>query len=317
MKLAAPETTSTEYTGHGLSFLWLEITQKCNLTCQHCYAGSSPSRPLSHGMETHDWIRVISEASALDCRAIQFIGGEPTLCPDLPQLIQHARRSGFEMVEVFTNATALTDSRLQLFRNERVNVACSFYSDDEAVHDRITQQRGSFARTRTGIAKALEYGIDLRVGIIEMDLNHGHHDRAASLLRSMGVTRISGDRIRAVGRGTTAEAPKMPEYGDICGRCWQGKLCVTDSGDTYPCIMARKTRVGNVIKDSLAEILKSRSLSTFRDDVRDTFKRFEVTNCGPDCTPRDYCGPVDGCNPKTPCYPADICYPTAHCVPGT
>ena len=33
-----------------LSFLWLEITSQCNLTCQHCYADSSPHQ--SHGAMT-------------------------------------------------------------------------------------------------------------------------------------------------------------------------------------------------------------------------------------------------------------------------
>ncbi|MGH3779149.1 MAG: radical SAM protein [Pseudonocardiaceae bacterium] len=62
----------------GLSFVWLEITGKCQLECVHCYADSGPQG--THGtMTTEDWVVVIGQAAALGTRMIQFIGGEPTL----------------------------------------------------------------------------------------------------------------------------------------------------------------------------------------------------------------------------------------------
>lgn len=62
-----------------LSFVWLEVTGKCQLQCTHCYAESGPSG--THGkMGTADWIRVIDEAADLDVTAVQFIGGEPMNC---------------------------------------------------------------------------------------------------------------------------------------------------------------------------------------------------------------------------------------------
>ncbi|HEX2341721.1 MAG TPA: radical SAM protein, partial [Vicinamibacterales bacterium] len=67
----------------GLSFLWLEITQRCNLACVHCYADSSPHLPLTERMTFSDWCRVMDEARTMGCRRLQFIGGEPTIHPDL------------------------------------------------------------------------------------------------------------------------------------------------------------------------------------------------------------------------------------------
>src|SRR2546426_11566137 len=87
----------------GLQFLWLEITEKCNLHCVHCYADSAPDRPLLGSMELLDWMKVIGEASGLGCTRLQFIGGEPTVHPGLAKLIEHARDAGFEFIEVYTN----------------------------------------------------------------------------------------------------------------------------------------------------------------------------------------------------------------------
>ncbi|MGW9044685.1 radical SAM protein [Streptomyces lydicus] len=91
-------------------FAWLEITGFCNLACRHCYAGSSPQG--THGtMTPADWQRVIDELAALGVRDVQFIGGEPTLHPDLPHFIHHARGRGMR-VEVFSNLTHISRRRV-------------------------------------------------------------------------------------------------------------------------------------------------------------------------------------------------------------
>ncbi len=111
----------------GLRFLWLEITVKCNLTCVHCYADSGPTAALHGTMKTSDWTKVIDEAADLGCRQLQFIGGEPTLHPELDRMIVHARARGFTFVEIFTNATRLSAGLISCFRENDAHVAASFY----------------------------------------------------------------------------------------------------------------------------------------------------------------------------------------------
>src|SRR4051794_766984 len=100
----------------GLDFLWLEITSRCNLTCAHCYASSGPQLPLTERMQLDDWCRVMRDARTAGCRRLQFIGGEPTLHPEIGRLVEHAARVGFRHCEVFTNATLLRDSLIRTFR---------------------------------------------------------------------------------------------------------------------------------------------------------------------------------------------------------
>uniref|UniRef100_UPI003EBD5F62 radical SAM protein n=1 Tax=Nocardiopsis synnemataformans TaxID=61305 RepID=UPI003EBD5F62 len=84
-----------------LRFVWLEITGKCQLECAHCYASSGPDG--THGVMTkQDWRRVIDEVSASGAGMVQFIGGEPTLHPDLEELVTHALTRGLD-VEIYTN----------------------------------------------------------------------------------------------------------------------------------------------------------------------------------------------------------------------
>jgi molybdenum cofactor biosynthesis enzyme MoaA len=122
-------------------------------------------------MRRQDWLRVIAEAAEHGCQKLQFIGGEPTLHPDLRWLIAEARRTGFAWIEVFTNATRLGTELLRCFREHEVDVASSFYTGDPATHARITGSLESWQRTVDGFRAVLAAGLSLRVGVIEMEQN--------------------------------------------------------------------------------------------------------------------------------------------------
>ncbi len=133
--------------GVRLELIWLELTGRCNLECVHCYADAGPGRPLDEGMQLRDWQRALSDAALLGCRRVQFIGGEPTLHPGLPTLIEQAHQLGFEQICVFTNGMHLSETHKELFRRYQVQLAVSVYGSRAEVHDSITQHRGSFAKT--------------------------------------------------------------------------------------------------------------------------------------------------------------------------
>jgi MoaA/NifB/PqqE/SkfB family radical SAM enzyme len=250
----------------GLSFLWLEITRRCNLTCVHCYASSGPDLPLTARMKFADWCSVMGEARALGCRRLQFIGGEPTIHPDLGRLVEHATRVGFRRCEVFTNATLLRDDLLQTFKELGVLVHFSFYSFDPAVHDQMTGQQGSFERTVEGIRQLVRRRIRLAGGVILAPQNAAHLKKTKKFLRRLGVGTIGTDRVRGVGRGEQF-VPRARPLGELCGHCWSGKLCIDDNGDAHPCVFSRFMPVGNVVDEGLRTIVTGARLRAFRREM--------------------------------------------------
>ena len=131
----------------GTSFLWLEVTGRCQLSCRQCYADSGPSG--THGSMTRwDWQRVLDEAGGLDVEMVQFIGGEPTLYPDLAQLVEYALARGLG-VEVFSNLVHVADEVWDVFARPRLSLASSYYSDDPAQHAAVTGRRATRGRKRT------------------------------------------------------------------------------------------------------------------------------------------------------------------------
>lgn len=312
-----------------LNFLWLEITAHCNLTCSHCYASSGPANPLNGRMTISDWYRVLEEARELNCSNVQFIGGEVSIHPYLAPLIKKAADLDYKMIEVFTNGTEVTKSLVSLFKHHRVRTALSFYSENPKVHEAITGKVGSFGRTVKGISTLVTEGIEIRVGIIEMQQNSGGVHEARAYLERLGVTNIGEDRIRSVGRGE--EYPNVEPTRQLCGQCWKGKLCVTPSGDCYPCVFSRDTCVGSALSQSITSVVVSDELLVFQAamansqgiDVESVESTPHIYN-NPDCFPNpSACNPTTcepkggGCNPVNSCWPHDDCYPKKGCNPDT
>lgn len=293
-----------------LTFLWLEVTEKCNLACDHCYADSSPRRALEGAMQLDDWIDVLDEAASLGVRGVQFIGGEPTLHPHFATLLRHAAEMGLEDLEVYTNATRLTAPTLELIRTSGARVATSFYSAQADVHDRVTTRLGSFERTMRGIRGALAADIPLRVGIVETEANQGHTADAVALLKGMGIERIGIDGERGVGRSAKAVSDDAEDYSQLCGQCWRSRACVTASGKIYPCVFSRRTVIGDA-REGLAAALASRKLVQFTRALRAEEAQREVRA---DCDPSLPCGP-QVCNPQLDCQPNRFCSPDNQCTP--
>jgi hypothetical protein len=110
-----------------LRFVWLELTGRCPLLCDHCYAGSGP-KGTDGAMLPEDWLRVINEVAQLGGRMVQFIGGEPTLHRSLPVFVDHALAGGLE-VEVFSNLVHVSPQLWEVFAQPGVRLATSYYSD--------------------------------------------------------------------------------------------------------------------------------------------------------------------------------------------
>jgi MoaA/NifB/PqqE/SkfB family radical SAM enzyme len=286
------QPAARDATGIPLRMLWCEVTGLCQLACRHCYAGSGPGG--SHGTMTRDdWLAVIGQAADLGVPLIQFIGGEPTLHPDLPRLIDAAAAAGLQ-VEVFSNLVRVSPRLWRCFAGNPVTLATSWYSSDPGEHRSITG-RPAHARTKANIAEAVRRGIPVRAGIIDV-LDGQRTAQARAELQALGVTDIGGDRLRGIGRGGGSR-----DVAELCGNCGRGVAAISPDGEVWPCVMARWLCAGSVLEQPLASIIGG---PRWRDLVAAIPS--PATMCGPDrCNPQ--------CSPH--CYPN--CSPRSHCNPNT
>lgn len=279
-----------------LKFAWLEVTGLCNEFCEHCYADSSPRG--THGtMTVRDWKRAIDQLSGIGVRDVQFIGGEPTLYPHLPELIRHAHVSGLS-VEVFSNMTRIRDELWETFTACEVKLATSYYSDVAEEHDSVTRLRGSHKKTRANVERALGLNIPLRGGIVAV--RDGQRvQEAAGDLSALGVGTVGGDRIRAFGRAGNGANPTVT---DLCGHCAHEKCAIGPTGEVWPCVLGRFLRIGNVRETPLSEIWGGSRMAEVLADITAVHGKGAQS-----CTPPQF---LPMCGPCGPCVPS-----VGHCDP--
>ncbi len=91
------------------------LWEPCNMRCKFCYATFQDVRntilPKGH-LSKEQSIEVVRQLAKFGFEKITFAGGEPTLCPWLPDLIQTAKDFGMTTM-VVTNGSRLTDLFLE------------------------------------------------------------------------------------------------------------------------------------------------------------------------------------------------------------
>ena len=278
-------------------FLELEITGRCQLRCSHCYAESGPTS--GHGtMTTGDWENLLASAPAAGIETVQFIGGEPTQHPDIERLLTHALDRGLR-VQLYSNLYRITGRMWDLLGHPHATLATSYYSDDPEEHDRITQRRGSHARTLANIIEALRRGIPLKVGIVQLTSDQ-RAQKAWEQMRDLGVNRLGPiDRMRGVGRGADTIETGVNE---LCGQCGNGRAAVSTTGDVWMCVLSRFLKpAGNVKVTPLTEILAG---VIWQDLLKRVPRRRDITLCNPDSDGND-CAPAETvCQSNTLVLPA-------------
>lgn len=311
-----------------LDFVWFEIiTSDCNESCLHCYADSMPpshrramglpvlqDTTIAQKLTYADWCELIAESFNLGCRQCQFIGGEPFLYRERDKtvldLAEYAIHLGYEMVEIFTNATLLTEKKINRIKVLGLNIAVSLYSHDAHIHDLITQTPGSFHKTMHSVERLKALQIPTRIGFVAMKQNDHTVSDTVTFIDNLGLQGSIPDPLRPKGRGENRGLMPSPstvikysvttrpnfiasrrviEHYTTGHSCLAGKVTITEIGDVLPCIFSRNQVIGNVKRDGGIEnvILSSATQqiwNTTKDDVlvcRDCEYRYVCFDCRP------------------------------------
>lgn len=132
--------------------VFFHILTQCNLRCRHCYIN-----PAQHGTQRLDlttiqaWLRVM--ARRIPGANLIFLGGEPTLHPDLPAAVKSARELGYGSITIDTNGYLFNDI-LSKIRPDQVDfISFSLDGASAATNDPLRGQ-GSFEACTQGIRRA-------------------------------------------------------------------------------------------------------------------------------------------------------------------
>lgn len=287
----------------GIDFAWLEVTDRCNLKCRHCY--EEAKNGLAGKMMTwEDYVHALTELKATGIKQIQFIGGEPMMNHLLRKMITYARPD-FEYIEVFTNATMINKEWVSFYKANDIHIGTSVYSYVAEEHDKVTGVKGSHENTTRALALLKEAEVPFRTATVCMDgICVGERGRAAYNLEG------KQDPARLTGRATLSLMNKeLIERKMITKRsyfsrylrresvlnalqrhnCFGSKLYITFDLDVYPCVMERRFCHGNLRGRTLPDLVKREILELTKDKIQgccDCEYRYACHDCRPDSMSR-------------------------------
>lgn len=301
-----------------LRFVWYELTDRCTHKCIQCYCDEGDDGTKDR-MLLGDWKRVHEQAIKLGVKKISLIGGEPLMFPQFKELLMYFQSYPGIGVEIYTNGVLLTDDIINMAREQKINFATSFYSHSPGTHDMITRNKGSWLKTKRAIEMILAAGLKLRVGVILMKQNIEDYEETRKYLKSVGVKRIEPDYVRPTGAGKNValdwgvrkrkSKPNFSSSGKLFlkmkrwNSCLAGKIAITSSGGVLPCIFSRNHIVGNVLEQSIEDIVRGDKLQNIWGLTRDGInkcKDCEFRYACKDCRPlaESYTGCLTGCSPN-------------------
>ena len=193
--------------------LYYEVTQACDLVCQHCRA-SAQSCASPGELDSEQSRRLIDQAAAFPKPPIMvFTGGDPLKRTDLFDLIRYARSAGLH-VALTPSATPLATSDA-LLRAKDAGVArlgISLDGMDAETHDAFRGWHGSFDRTMQMLEDARSIGLPVQINTSITRRNFHQIDQIAELLSSRGIAMWSVFFLVPVGRGVEEERISAKNY---------------------------------------------------------------------------------------------------------
>jgi radical SAM protein with 4Fe4S-binding SPASM domain len=299
------------------------LTYACNNKCLHCY--NEPDRLTMPSLPAADWRRVLDRLAEVGVPHIIFTGGEATLHPDFPGLVQHADQLG-QIVGLNTNGRRLAHKPyVQTLAGAGLNhVQITLGSCYPEIHEAMTGA-ASFRQTVRGIENALDSPIHTITNTTLMRCNMAHVEEIVEFLHALGLRTFAMNgmiysgggfahpdaipedemapllirvRDRAAELGmrflwyTPTEYCRMSpvELGIDAKRCNAGEysLCVEPNGDVLPC-QSYYVAAGNILRDPWDEIWNGELFRSFREREEDPRRAGLPEKCW-ECPDLSLCG---------------------------
>lgn len=200
----------------------VNLTYACNNHCTFCAVGT---RTQLHG-NVERQKEFLDQYRARGVRMVDFDGGEPTLHPDLLEIVRYARSVGYERINVTTNgrrlqyepyARAVMDSGL-------TTLLFSLHGPDARTHAQQVGVAEAFDETVAGIRNAVRFKpahVELGMNVTITKGNHRLIDALCDLALSLELRWVNLQFLTPFGRATKWVAPDTAEAARIAMRAME------------------------------------------------------------------------------------------------
>lgn len=184
--------------------VFFHILTDCNLKCRHCYINKKQHGKNTLPLETiNAWLSVF--ASKNKEANVIFLGGEPTLHPNLPEAVNKAKSLGYSSITIDTNGYLFHDILSKVSPDVIDYFSFSLDGTTRETNDMI-RGKGSFDTCIQGIKNAVLKGFSTSLIYTVSTKNIHELDKIAPLLKDLKINRFF---IQVIGiRGKSAGSRK-------------------------------------------------------------------------------------------------------------
>lgn len=242
-----------------LRYLELQITDRCNLRCRHCYIGQKKDKELSLSQIR----KVLSEFEEMQGLRVLITGGEPLIHSRFEEINEMLPRSFIRKI-LFTNGLLLSKKILTNLNVDEIQISIDGL---ENAHDSL-RGKGTFKKTIGAVKNAINSGFEVSISTMAHPANLGDFDKMEALFRGLGIKDWAVDVPCISGKlEKHAKFQINPEeggkylgygYGDVLHSSASGFACglhlmsVMADGRAAKCTFYADRDAGNV-KDGLRE----------------------------------------------------------------
>jgi MoaA/NifB/PqqE/SkfB family radical SAM enzyme len=147
----------------------VRINGHCNMSCSFCFIDRTVP-----DFESSDLMQEIRQLHAGGARHLMLSGGEPTLHPDLAEMIRLSKEMGYRVVEMQSNGVKAADpDYARTLREAGLDEVClSLHSANPDKSDEITRLPKAFWKTVQGMHNFQELGLETKFAHVITELNY-------------------------------------------------------------------------------------------------------------------------------------------------
>lgn len=195
-----------DYSQTPLIVTW-EVTQACELSCDHCRADANPDRhpdelTTAEGKQLLDQIADFGSPQPI----LVFSGGDPLERSDLFELLEYAATIGLRTAVTPAPTSALTESVLDRFADVGVRrIALSLDGATADCHDAFRGEDGSFETVRHTAEYASDIGLSIQINTTVTAETVDDLPEIAALVNEFGAAMWEVFFLVPIGRGASLE----------------------------------------------------------------------------------------------------------------